>query len=62
MRQEFKDRLSQAMELKGLHEKDLAHLFGVSFETVARWLDGTNEPHPAMQAPMFIIMDLFRKA
>ena len=34
---------------KGLSIEDITRMFGVSTPTVQRWIDGINEPHPALQ-------------
>jgi transposase len=61
MAQKFRDRLLNEIQLKNLTLRDVARIFGVSLDTADRWISGINEPHEAMQGPMFMLLDTYGK-
>lgn len=46
---EFYSALITLMDILHMNERDLAHEFGASRPTVARWLSRENMPHIAMR-------------
>jgi len=42
----FKDKINLLVDLCGITY--ITHKFSVSKKTVERWMNGENEPHPAM--------------
>lgn len=54
--QRFSNIVKRLMARKGLSVDDVAHRIGCSKPTVQRWIDGRNQPHPAMWK--WVIKDL----
>ena len=41
--------LKESIEKEAITERELRIEFGISKPTIAKWLEGKNGPHPAMQ-------------
>jgi hypothetical protein len=48
--EQFRKLLNDGMQILEITDKEIAHAFGVSLQTVAYWRLGAAEPHPEMQA------------
>lgn len=55
---EFKNILTEGMELLDLADEDCARLFDVSRPTVTRWRNGSTAPHRAMRR---LLSDVLKK-
>jgi hypothetical protein len=49
----FRRLVCRTIELLGLSNADVAHQFGTSIPTIARWREGMSVPHPAMRSAVY---------
>lgn len=49
--------IEHALCTLGISQKDLAHEFGVTMNTVKRWLNRGNAPHPEMRKVVFAYLE-----